>query len=397
MNSEVGKLEWRVVGFSLLTIFLIVTEHLYIHIPFCPKICPYCSFYKEASNRNLTQRFLDALLLELEQQINGSGSEGTQYKSLRPRTIFFGGGTPTALSTTQLEYLLTGLRERLDLSALEEWTIEMNPATVSLEKASRLRSLGVNRVSMGVQSWDPHLLKVLGRVHSKEQATRSYHILREAGFTNINLDLIFGIPGQTQQQWETSLEETIALNPDHISAYNLTYEEDTEYFRRFQSGELTQDIEADADLFELTLNKLTAAGYEGYEISNFAKPGKECLHNLGYWFSADYLGLGPSAFSTIGTKRWSNIRNTALYIEQITSGISAASFTEEVSEATRLSEMIAFSLRTNRGIARSKLSAWENQIKEHEQLGHLTMQPNGHIVLTPKGRLLADSVAESFV
>ena len=268
-------------------------SHLYVHIPFCPKICPYCSFYKETSDRNKTARFLDALLLELDAQQR-------VLPPLRPRTIFFGGGTPSALSTPQLEYLLTGLRARLDLSALEEWTLEMNPATVSLEKASLLRSLGVNRVSMGVQSWEPQLLAVLGRVHSAEQARRSYEILREAGFENVNLDLIFGIPTQTPEMWQRSLAATMALGPEHISAYNLTYEEDTEFFRRFVSGELRQDNEADAALFETTADTLTAGGYEPYEISNFSRPGRECAHNLAYWDASDYLGLGPSAFSTVG-------------------------------------------------------------------------------------------------
>ena len=279
--------------------------HLYVHIPFCPKVCPYCSFYKETSDRNKTARFLDALLLELD------AHQRTLPMPLRPRTIFFGGGTPSALSTPQLEYLLTGLRARLDLSALTEWTLEMNPATVSLEKASLLRSLGVNRVSMGVQSWEPQLLAVLGRVHSAEQARRSYEILREAGFANVNLDLIFGIPTQTPAMWTRSLAATIALGPEHVSAYNLTYEEDTEFFRRFVAGELRQDDDADAALFEHTADTLAAAGYEPYEISNFARPGRECAHNLAYWQGADYLGLGPSAFSTVGERRWANVRDTA--------------------------------------------------------------------------------------
>ncbi len=215
-----------------------MVEHLYAHIPFCPKVCPYCSFYKEASDRNKTRAFLDAVLREAE--IWGD--------RLQPRTIFFGGGTPTALSTSQLDYLISGLRERMDFSRLEEFTIEMNPATVSLEKASRLRELGVNRVSMGVQSWDPGLLETLGRVHSKDQALRSHAILRDAGFDNINLDFIFGIPGQSVDQWVDTLRQTIALQPQHVSAYCLTYEEDTEYFLRLGRGEFSQDPEVDAAL-----------------------------------------------------------------------------------------------------------------------------------------------------
>ena len=235
---------------------------LYIHIPFCPKICPYCSFYKEASDRNKTQAFLDAVLME------------AKAIPFQPETIFFGGGTPTALSSKQLDDLIRGLYACLDLSQVTEWTVEMNPATVSLEKADLLLSLGVNRISMGIQSWDSTLLTTLGRVHTAAQAERSYGILREAGFSNINLDLIFGIPGQTPQQWQDSLKKTIALNPDHISAYCLTYEEDTEYFLRLGKGIYRQDTETDAALFETTMSLLEESGYLQYEISNYAPPGK---------------------------------------------------------------------------------------------------------------------------
>ena len=367
-----------------------VVSHLYVHIPFCPKICPYCSFYKEATDRHKTGRFLDALLHELDAQQR-------ELPPLRPRTIFFGGGTPSALSTPQLEYLLTGLRARLDLSELTEWTLEMNPATVSLEKASLLRSLGVNRISMGVQSWEPQLLAVLGRVHSAEQARRSYEILREAGFDNVNLDLIFGIPTQTPEMWGRSLAATIALGPEHISAYNLTYEEDTEFFRRFVAGELRQDDDADAALFEHTADTLNAAGYDPYEISNFARPGRECAHNLAYWQGADYLGLGPSAFSTVGERRWANVRDTALYNERVHAGESATGFQEEVPPAMRRAESIAFGLRTNRGVAAESLGAWPEQVAEFEGLGLLETTPAARVLLTRKGRLLADTVAEAFI
>lgn len=363
-------------------------RHLYVHIPFCPKVCPYCSFYKEASDRNKTQRFLDAVLAELDMRL--------RERDVRPETIFFGGGTPSALSTTQLDYLLGGLRARLDLSALREWTLEMNPATVSLEKARALRALGVNRISMGVQSWDKELLKVLGRVHNAAQAERSYAILREAGFENVNLDLIFAVPTQTRAQWRTTLEQTIALRPEHISAYCLTYEEDTAFYARFARGELTQDEAWDANLFEMTMDTLGAAGFEQYEISNYARTGRECRHNLAYWLGADYLGLGPSAFSTAGSRRWQNVEDTAAYCERIERGGSAESFAEQLCEATRLSERIAFSLRTNRGVDRETVESWRENVAQFEQDEFLRADGD-RLVLTRKGKLLADSVAEAFV
>lgn len=356
-------------------------SHLYVHIPFCPKVCPYCSFYKEASDRNKTRAFLDAVLAEAE----------PRAADLRPRTIFFGGGTPTALSTSQLEFLIGGLRDRVDFSALEEFTIEMNPATVSLEKARALRALGVNRVSMGVQSWDPALLETLGRVHSAEQAERSYAILREAGFENVNLDLIFGVPGQTPEIWRASLKKTIALEPDHISAYCLTYEEDTEYFLRLSRGEYRPDETLDADLFEMTADILAAAGFVPYEISNFARPGRECRHNLAYWLGADYLGLGPSAFSTVGDRRWKNVSDTSAYIA---AGTDAADFRETLDQATRDAERAAFSLRTNLGVPEAAFPA--DKAAEFAALG-LLARDGGRWLLTRKGRLFADSVAEAII
>lgn len=315
---------------------------------------------------------------------------------VRPETIFFGGGTPSALSTSQLEYLLSGLRERLDLSALTEWTLEMNPATVSLEKANLLRQMGVNRISMGVQSWDEELLKVLGRVHNRAQAERSYAILREAEFDNVNLDLMFAVPTQTREQWLASLEKTVAMGPEHISAYCLTYEEDTAFFARFVKGELQQDESWDADLFETTMDVLGAAGYEQYEISNYARPGHECRHNLAYWLGADYLGLGPSAFSTVGARRWQNVSDTASYCDRILGEGRAEAFTEDLKDETRLSERIAFSLRTNRGVERELLAPWNHEVEQMEAEGLVAIF-GPMLRLTRRGRLLADSIAATFV
>jgi oxygen-independent coproporphyrinogen-3 oxidase len=362
-------------------------RHLYVHIPFCPKVCPYCSFYKEASDRNKTQAFLDAVLLELD----NFGADRVQ-----PHTIFFGGGTPSALSTRQLRYLISGLRERLDLSQLREWTLEMNPATVSEEKAELLLSLGVSRISMGVQAWQSDLLVRLGRVHSAEQALRSYQILRRAGFERVNLDLIFGVPGQTPAQWEESLLETIKLNPEHISAYCLTYEEDTEYFRQLAAGQFSQDEAQDAALFETTMDILTSGGYLQYEISNYARPGEECLHNLAYWNGKDYLGLGPSAFSTVSGERWQNVPNTSDYVEQIEHKGSAHGFSEFLSLDTQLSEKIVFGLRTNRGISEELVGLWSDNIKDLETAGYLERQA-GAIMLSRSGRMVADAIGELFV
>ncbi len=360
-------------------------QHLYVHIPFCPKVCPYCSFYKEASDRHKTQRFLDALLRELDLK--------QKTLPLQPQTIFFGGGTPSALSTAQLDFLLTGLRDRLDLSRLQEWTLEMNPATVSLEKATRLRALGVNRISMGVQAWDAPTLQALGRVHSAAQALRSYEILREAGFDNLNLDLIFGTPGQTSEAWFDTLDRTIALAPEHLSAYCLTYEEDTEFFRRFQAGEMQQDDSFDADLYEGSIARLEAAGYSQYETSNYSLPDRECEHNFAYWTGRDYLGLGPSAFSTVGADRWKNIPDTSAYCHLIETAGDARSFHEAVTPEILLSERIAFGLRTNRGVALTHLTNRLEKVAGLTADGFL-QQGNGHIFLTRRGRLVADTVAE---
>lgn len=359
-------------------------EHLYAHIPFCPKVCPYCSFYKEVSDRNRTRAFLDAMLREAEMHAT----------TLRPRTIFFGGGTPSALSPSQLEFLLSGLRARLDFSAVTEWTLEMNPATVSLEKARALLDLGVNRISMGVQSWDETLLKTLGRAHNAAQAHRSYEILREAGVANVNLDLIFGVPGQTRAQWRDSLERTIALGPDHISAYCLTYEEDTDFFLRLERGEIQPDEGLDADLFEMTMDVLGAAGYAQYEISNYAKPGHECRHNLAYWHAADYVGLGPSAFSTVGESRWKNVSDTEDYVRRVNAAEDTADFRETVDPRTRRGEQLVFALRTADGIAPGE--EWRDEIHNLRAAGYL--EPHGNRWrLTRAGKMVADAIAEKFV
>jgi oxygen-independent coproporphyrinogen-3 oxidase len=256
--------------------------------------------------------------------------------------------------------------------------------------------MGVSRLSLGVQSWDDELLKLLGREHSAAQAEMSFHILRDAGFTNISVDLMFGLPGQTLAQWEADLARTIALRPEHISTYCLTYEEDTEFFLRHASGEFGEDPESDAQFLESAMRILESAGFEHYEISNYARPAFASAHNRGYWAGDDYLGIGPSAFSTVGMERWQNVCDYRAYADRILDGSSAVESTEALTPEMKRMERIALALRTREGIPFRELGSWPNESSEFVALGLLQKQ-NGSFVLTPRGKLLADSVAEAFL
>src|SRR5437762_9277213 len=271
-------------------------RHLYVHFPFCARICPYCAFYKTRGNAAEVRRFCEALVRELQ----GAAP-------LSPVTIYFGGGTPTALKTSELELILSAFHQQLDLSELREWTIEANPGSVSARKAALLKKFGVNRISLGVQSWDNNLLNLLGREHNAAQAEESFRIFRDAGFSNISIDLMFALPGQAASQWHDSLQKTITLEPEHISTYCLTYEEDTEFLARFERGEFSADEEREAGFLEMTMTTLERAGYEHYEISNYARPGFRSEHNQAYWRGADYVGLGPDRKSTRSFERWQNV------------------------------------------------------------------------------------------
>lgn len=365
-------------------------QHIYVHIPFCARICPYCAFYKDLLDRSQTSRFCEAILRELADASRKAGPR------LLPSTIYFGGGTPTTLNIAQLEFLFRGFRDTLDISELIEWTIEANPGSVSARKAVVLKKFGVNRISLGVQSWDEELLKLLGREHNAQQAEESFRILRDAGLDNINIDLMFGLPGQTIDQWRATLQKTIALQPEHISTYCLTYEEDTEFFLRHARGEFRQDADADAEFFESTMSSLQQAAYTHYEISNYARRGFESVHNRAYWMGRDYLGIGPSAVSTIGMRRWQNVCDYRAYIHRVLCGESARGSSETLTDDMKRTERIALGLRTRHGIASSELEGFTQQTNELAAL-QLLRETNGSFVLTRKGKALADSVAEVFL
>ena len=363
-------------------------RHIYVHIPFCARICPYCAFYKERADPAHAARFCEAILVELEAHL-------AQVRS-RPETIFFGGGTPTALTTAQLDLLLGGFHTRLDLSELREWTLEANPGSVSERKARLLQERGVNRISLGVQSFDDGLLQLLGREHSAAQAELLSICCDESGFENLNIDLMFGLPGQTLEQWEFTLQRAIALGPNHVSAYCLTYEEDTEFFLRHARGEFRTDPEADADFFAATGELLGKAGFEQYEVSNYARPGFESVHNRAYWSGQDYLGLGPSAVSTVGLRRWQNISDYRIYADRLLAGQSASTGDEVLTPQMKRSESIALSLRTNWGVPAEWVNDRPEEVEEFVRLGLMQSKAERY-VLTRAGRFLADSVAEAFV
>ncbi len=324
---------------------------LYVHVPFCARKCSYCAFYSEASSGHLIERYVGALLRELE----------LVAADLRPRTIYFGGGTPSLLNLRQWERILSAM-ERLGLGGAGEWTVECNPATVSHDKARLLRSGGVNRISMGVQSLNEALLDRLGRVHTREMAFKSFDILRQAGFDNLNLDLMFAIPGQTLEVWRETLNEAIAMGSEHLSSYEVIYEEDTPLYEQLQAGTVDADEDRACAMYEELVERATGAGFQQYEVANFAQnstiggqrstinlPGHCCRHNVNYWRGGSFYGLGPSATTYVRGVRTRSWSDTQRYCEQLEQGQRAIESHEELAPLARAGETAAFGLRMVEG------------------------------------------------
>lgn len=355
--------------------------HLYLHLPFCHRICPYCSFYKHTPGKTDLSAFVEALL-----------SEARYYarRGLAPlSTLYFGGGTPSMLSPTHLTRLITGLRGIFDFSSVEEITFEANPATFTARTAGLYQSLGITRVSLGIQSFSSAHLKTLGREHSPQQALSSVHLLRDASSLEVNIDLMFSIPGQTLSDWDDTLACALDLQPDHLSAYNLTYEEDTAFFEKFTSGQFRDDPDLNARMFTRARHRLTTAGYQHYETSNYALPGKKSRHNEGYWNGHDYLGLGPSAVSTLKRTRHQNIADTAAYLQRIKSVGHACEEIEEIDEEAWRLERIALQLRTSTGLPLCYLAPETDLTR----IAHLIQKTPTHLRLINDGPLLVDAIA----
>jgi len=364
---------------------------LYVHIPFCHRVCPYCSFYKHTPGNTPIGAFIEAI-----------GHEAIWRRGFQPivpqtTSLYLGGGTPSMLSSKHLSDLFHSLREHFDFSQIQEITLEANPATFDLKKARLFKSLGVTRVSLGIQSFTPHVLQTLGREHSPEQATESVHTLREAGIDSINIDLMFSIPGQSLTDWENTLRHAVSLKPDHISAYNLTYEEDTAFFDSLQNGTYRENEDHDADHYHLAEDILTKAGFDHYETSNYAQNDHHSRHNQGYWRGDDYLGLGPSAVSTLSGTRDKNIPDTAAYIRQVTSLGNAIHETEILTPAQRRIELIALGLRTTQGIPLELLGSTSLEKARTLATENLLKLGETHLALTQLGRPLVDPIAAELI
>ena len=370
---------------------------LYVHLPFCATKCHYCDFFSVPDAGQDVDGTIDALLLEAQQRA-----------PRRPRTVFFGGGTPSLLSAKQLERLLDRLDELTAFrTSAEEVSAECNPESLDEAKARRLVELGVSRLSIGFQSLSDDALAKLGRVHTAEQSMRAYDAARGAGASSVNVDLIFALPDQRPEQWEADLARVLALGPDHLSAYGLTYEPGTRFHLLLRRGELArQSEEAELEMFRVTRRRCRAAGLAAYEISNHARPRAECRHNLNYWRNGPYIGLGPSAVSKVGQVRGGNRRGLAAWRRAIERERQAIAWSESLDALGRLAETWWLGLRLASGVEPAEAresaafgAAVDPALEVAEGLasrGFLECR-GGRWRLSERGLPLADALAAEFL
>jgi oxygen-independent coproporphyrinogen-3 oxidase len=373
-------------------------QGLYVHVPFCFHKCHYCDFYSiTRQTPDRMRRFVDLILRE---------ADHWNDLPISPVTVFFGGGTPSLLPLEQMQQLIRGLRQRIDLSNVTEWTIEANPATVTDDYCRMLRENGVDRLSFGAQSFDPAELKILERHHDPVDVHSSIAMARAAGFQRLNLDLIFAIPGQTLASWQRSLEQAVSLRMPHLSCYALTFEPSTPLAVRRRIGQLTHVEEnLELQMLHVTRDRLMDLGILPYEISNFAITGEACRHNLNYWTGGNYIGLGPSAASHVAGWRWKNRPHLGEWESEVETGGVPAIDIEQLSPRQRAGEMAMLMLRLQRGLDLNHCSQltgvdtaklFAPVIDRLAEL-HLVEITDDHVRLTRAGIDVADAVAGEFV
>lgn len=331
---------------------------MYIHVPFCAKRCHYCDFYSTTRFENAGDHYLTTLVSDISNK-----SDHGFFKDYALDTVYFGGGTPNMYQPDQVDSLLKYVQEKIGLESVREITLEVNPEfSRSLEQFTHWKSAGINRLSIGMQSCLDHELDFLGRIHNHQTTLECFRAARDAGFYEIGLDLIYGVPGQTASDLEKSLKELVRLNPEHISAYNLTREGGTVYDEWILAGKITQnDEEIEEAFFRQVHDCLTSAGYEHYEISNYAKPGHRAIHNDHYWNGTDYLGLGPSAHSKMNNRRFWYSPDLTAYLIRAQTGNFSPDGIETIDSTMHLSEQVLLGLRTASGLDLSHLLPFERQ------------------------------------
>lgn len=369
---------------------------LYLHVPFCARSCDFCHFYQEPPKRADLERYL-------------AGMERALARADLPRpldTVFWGGGTPGLLAARDLERLGKAVLAANKGQVPGEWTVEMAPSTVKADKLAVLRDLGVNRISIGVQSFDPVLLEALGRIHSLRQVEQAISLIREGGFPTFNLDLIFAIPGQDTDQWEADLRRAVATGPAHISTYCLTFEEDTALWLRLRKGQVKKtDPDEEARFFEVSTEVLGAAGLEQYEISNYARPGHACRHNLNTWRMQEWLGIGPSASSQAGMRRWTEAHSLDEWLKGLQTGRPRYAEAMDLNPAILAQDLLVFGLRMNAGVDMAALEVrypgalapgWE-ELESTLIAEGLAAREGSVLKLTGRGRLVADRIGEEIL
>jgi oxygen-independent coproporphyrinogen-3 oxidase len=363
---------------------------LYVHVPFCASTCDFCAFYQTTPTAPAVESFLA-----------GIKREAALVAWPRPvTTVFWGGGTPGLLAPDDLRRLGATVRAVGGGAEPAEWSVELAPASVTRERLAALREIGVTRVSLGVQSFQPSLLDALGRQHTRGQVDRAYERIREAGFASVNIDLMFALPGQTAEEWAADVRTAVALAPDHVSTYCLTFEEDTRLWVKLSEGRVKLDPENEARLYEATWAQLAAAGYAQYEVSNFARPGHACRHNLNTWRMHEWVGLGPSAASQQGGWRGANIADLDRWLAHLAAGGRVTEDRVALTPALLAEDALIFGLRVNAGV---DVAAWSGRSPDapwaaigsllDRLVGEgLALREGGVVRLTDRGRLLADSV-----
>ena len=366
---------------------------IYVHVPFCRSKCQYCDFYSLTEKHDkLIDGYLDATINHIKE----SGALAPNYKV---DTIYFGGGTPSFFGADGLATILTAIRRNFDVDAAAEITFEANPDSISDSLLKRLRAEGFNRVSLGIQTDDDAILEKLGRPHNYAQAVQAYHRIRKAGFKNVSVDLMYGLPGQTMKMWRETLDNILDLNPEHISCYGLKVEEGTPLYEVREFSNLPND-DMQADMYLAAVEKLRSAGFRQYEISNFARKGLYSRHNMKYWTGGEYLGFGPSASSDFAGKRFTLARDLHGYIKGIMEGGEVMDEVQDIPLRERAGEYLMLRLRTSTGIQAEEyerlfllpFEPLREVLKKHMDFYYVHINDEGRWSLTPKGYLVSNAI-----